>query len=102
MSARCSSPATTQEPGTRRIRLTPPYETVWNLVGVSDGPVSAKATVPDVAGNSQELPALQFVKDTRSARKAAAIHFADLPGVFTNDTTPEFTWTCCVGRPQRS
>lgn len=70
-----------------------PYELTWSLAGIADGPLSVKATVPDVAGNSQEMPAVQVVKDTVSPSQAATIHLADRPGAFTNDITPEFTWT---------
>lgn len=72
---------------------TQPYELTWNMAGVPDGPVSVKATVPDVAGNSQELPEVQFVKDTVAPTKATAIRLADRDGAFTNDTTPAFVWT---------
>jgi hypothetical protein len=73
-----------------------PYELVWNLAGLPDGPLSVKATVPDLAGNSQVLPEVRVVKDTVAPGKASGLRLANRSGAFTNETSPAFAWNAAT------
>lgn len=73
-----------------------PYELSWNLAGLADGPLSVKATVPDLAGNSQSLPEVRVVKDTVAPAQASGLRLANRSGAFTNETSPAFVWTAAT------
>ena len=72
---------------------TEPFNKTWNLLGIADQPLKVKANVLDLAGNSEEAPEIQIIKDTVPPSPVTSIQPDGWDGPYTNDTSPGFAWS---------
>lgn len=75
---------------------TPPYELVWDLTGIADQDLLARAIVPDNSGNSQIQTEIRLVKDNIPPEIVSSIEPDGWSGPYTNDTTPAFKWAAAT------